>query len=84
MHRGYLAFISGLTAFGALAAAPPVSVGTLQTFKDWTVGSLRGLQGLQTRWRSNCPDLPQKPNGIALSSTAELCNPAQWPLARKR
>jgi Protein of unknown function (DUF1176) len=43
MHRGYLAFISGLTAFGALAAAPPVSVGTLQTFKDWTVGCDNGL-----------------------------------------
>jgi hypothetical protein len=43
MHRGYFALAFGLTAFAAFAAPSSVSVGTLQTFKDWTVGCDNGL-----------------------------------------
>jgi Protein of unknown function (DUF1176) len=47
MHRGIIAFILGVALPVAVAAhsvaSPPVSVGTLQTFKDWTVGCDNGL-----------------------------------------
>lgn len=43
MHRGFFALVLGLTAFAGSAASSSVSVGTLQTFKDWTVGCDNGL-----------------------------------------
>ncbi len=43
MHRGFFALALGLTALAAFAAPSSVSVGTLQTFKDWTVGCDNGL-----------------------------------------